>query len=240
MDRSLKILVLVINLVAGLATAALPASANSVWVWGNNENAAKYIPDTKYTQAVGSGEAQIERLSPGKYQLTLSGWEKQPPTKSNVQVTSYGVGSAYCKVASWSPSGKTLMVNILCFATGGTPKDSKFSVLISFENTARTAFAWSSNTVKDHVAKEKFAKNDKQPVFIKRNERGIYSVTFTRFLSNGRKFGNAQATAQGRSQAYCKIRDWKRVRADLTVQVSCFSPNGEASDSLFSILVSSP
>jgi len=239
-DRSLKILVLVINLGVVLNTAPLPAYANSVWVWGNNEKAAKYIPDTKYTKTVGSGQAQIERLSPGKYQLTLSGWDKQPPSKSNVQVTSYGAGSAYCKVASWSPSGKTLMINILCFATGGTPKDSKFSVLISFQNAARTAFAWSSNTVKDHVAKERFAKNDNQPVFIKRNERGIYSVTFTGFLSDGRKFGNAQATAQGRSRAYCKIRDWRRVRTDLTVQVSCFSPNGEASDSLFSILISSP
>ena len=189
---------------------------------------------------VGIGEAQIERLSPGKYRITLSGWDKQPPMKSNVQITSYGVGSSYCKVASWSPSGKTLIVNVLCFATGGTPKDSKFSALVSFKDSPRASFAWSSNTVKDHIAKDKFAMNNGKPVFIKRRQKGIYNVTFSGFLSADRKFGNAQVTAQGRSQAYCKIRDWKRIRSDLTIQVACFSPQGEASDSLFSILVSSP
>ena len=238
--RCLKILVLLTTFAAALVSTPYEASANSVWVWGNNETATKYIPDLKYTQTVGKGRAQIERLSPGKYRITLAGWEKYAPIKSNVQVTGYGAGSNYCKVAGWSPSRKTLIVNILCFATNGTPTDSKFSALISFKNTPRTAFAWSSNTVKDHVAKDKFAKNDNQPVFIKRNEKGFYSVTFSGFLNDGRKFGNAQVTAQGRSHTYCKIRDWKRSGKDLTVQVSCFAPSGERSDSLFSILVISP
>jgi hypothetical protein len=40
-------------------------------------------------------------------------------------VTTYGAGTARCKVQSWSTSAN---VNVLCFDATGAPADSRFNV----------------------------------------------------------------------------------------------------------------
>ncbi len=44
----------------------------------------------------------------------------------DVQVTAYGGGAAYCKVASWSVFG----VGVRCFSPGGAPADSQYTVTL--------------------------------------------------------------------------------------------------------------
>jgi microsomal dipeptidase-like Zn-dependent dipeptidase len=90
------------------------------FAWGNDPDTVNYEPDGRYVHAPEMDSTiRITRRGVGRYQVPLG-------TRINqVQVSAYGANAAYCNPVSWSPSS----VNIACFASGGAPTNTRFTVL---------------------------------------------------------------------------------------------------------------
>ena len=219
------------------------ASAETAWVWANAQKSASYTANAQFSNNPDSGKIHIKRSGPGKYEVKFGNLGGGAKITSNVQVSSYGAGSNMCKVAGWSPSGNGLTVRVSCFTASGTPSDSQFSALVTYEKgkaASTSAFAWCSNARATHKAPAKFVSNSKRPVEIKRLKLGHYDAVFTGLTTKSKSGGNVQVTAYGQGNEQCKVKGWRKANRNFVASVACFQPNGAAADSQFSVLVNLP
>ena len=70
----------------------------------------------------------LKRLGVGVYGVQF---HDQPLGYGDVQVTAYGYGSEYCKVANWNPTDG---VQVRCFSSSEVPVDTDFDVTILYSS----------------------------------------------------------------------------------------------------------
>lgn len=193
----------------------------------------------------------------GQYAVTLSG---QVATGSNVQVTAYGTtGAEYCKVVNWYDSGAgSTTVNVSCFAPGGQPANSQFS-LRYFRDTRDSrrgsgGFIWADqpsaeaytpdtsyqrNVLNDSCGSGEAGISATNRAFQWRT--GEYSVDYPNQWSYAWGQAATLVTAYGSSADYCTLGNmvWG-LNDTLVIDVKCFDANGNAVDSQFSQVVLSP
>jgi hypothetical protein len=99
------------------------AGTVSAYAWADQPSSASYTPNLRYQFNYVSGVTNtITRLGTGSYAVNFPG---QNLSSGDVQVTAYGSGSEFCKVAYWNPSAG---VRVKCFDSTGTPKDTDYDV----------------------------------------------------------------------------------------------------------------
>jgi hypothetical protein len=245
MTRS-RVLGLTGSLILGLAIVAavpVPAMAAPPAMWAfayvDNPNVA---PWTSLNPAyVGAWpvatKAHGGRLGVGRFQVR---WQVLGAGGGvdNVHVTAVGQRGRYCEIVSWGPRRRDLFVDVACFASGGFPADSPFTVM------------WAMNTAVGPAAPDSFASVQYGPatgIVQSYNSTGagvvatpvFTGVTELRFekvgVGHSLITGNAQVTAVDRAGAprWCKVNHWDDDRLDMVVTVHCYDAAGNLVDSDF-------
>jgi hypothetical protein len=109
------------SLIGGIATAGPNFSTESGYVWADQPTSPSYTPSLSYqwTDIFSWGPVTITRSGVGMYTV------ETPIQWGTVQVTAYGTGSEYCKLAGWSPSGD---VQVRCFDMWSRSVDTSFTL----------------------------------------------------------------------------------------------------------------
>jgi hypothetical protein len=100
----------------------LPSSAVA-YAWADQPSSPAYTPSTFYSWNPSGGSVSITRFGTGRYSVSWSGLALLDG--GDVQVSAYGGGNAQCKVENWGSN----TANVRCFAPGGAPVDSFYTVL---------------------------------------------------------------------------------------------------------------
>jgi hypothetical protein len=95
------------------------------YLWANQPSSASYTPNLLYQwdDLASSPANTVSRSGTGQYKVQFV---NHSMAFGDVQVTAYGFGSEYCKVAFWNPFDG---VQVRCFNAGGSPVDTLFDVV---------------------------------------------------------------------------------------------------------------
>jgi hypothetical protein len=115
-----------INLIGGASLFGAGGTGapgpTGAYVWANQPTTASYAPALSYQWNDFGGTNTITRSGVGLYSVQFAG---QTLSEGDVQVTAYGYGSEYCKVAYWTQGAG---VQVRCFSSAGVPVDTYFTV----------------------------------------------------------------------------------------------------------------
>ena len=173
----------------------------------------------------------------GAYSVYLPG---QAATAGTVQVNAYGTDAAYCKVASWAPSGGKQRVRVRCFNTSGAPTDSQF--VLSYANLTGNR----SNALAYVFANQPTNAAYTPPLNYQYNSTGATN-TVTKVAGQVGKYtvklpglaaastGNVQVTAYGPGSEWCNVWNWGPNGTAQHVQVHCFDAAGAPAESRFTV-----
>jgi hypothetical protein len=212
------------------------AHAGYGFVWAHNPQAAIYEPDPAYSFSTG-GTNSISRQGTGIYQVRIGGLGSNT---GNVQVTAYGGGSSYCKVAQWLPSGADELVDVLCFAANGEPEDNRY--VVTFDNDKLSW--WGSRTYLFNDLSNSSGTPNPTYQFVpgstlatvRFNSTGSYTVRLPREDSDSQDHGIAHVTAYGTDAVYCVWSAFTRNSNGVTkLGVRCYDSSGAPANSLFSL-----
>jgi hypothetical protein len=218
------------------------------YAWADQQTSASYAPSATYRWNSTGQPVTITRAGTGNYMVTFAG-QNSTGKQGTVQVTAYGTGSSFCKVGSWGgPS-----VNVRCFANGGTPADSRFTVAYnqrSPNNAPSFSYLWANDpTAASYTPAEPwrsfFIESDPgcflglPPSTVARIEVGRYTVRFPGFTSaDGFRF-NAMVTAYGSGPETCVSSGPFDSGSGALVNVSCFDTAESRADTRFAVTLSS-
>jgi peptidoglycan hydrolase-like protein with peptidoglycan-binding domain len=212
---------------ADLMATTDPAPAPQLaYVWGHEPETASYVPSTLYNRGP-DGRASVRRSGIGSYEVEVGSLLARPG--ANVQLTSYGAGSAYCNLAGWGEG----TVGVRCFVAGGEPSDANFSLLVvrAEADDPDVAYALADQPAgKSYVAPAETAHNRAGPVAVARSGIGQYVLQFGEIAGSG---ANVQVTTIGAAGERCAVDRWTGGR----VQVRCTTSDGQPADAAFSVLV---
>jgi hypothetical protein len=222
-------------------TAAVPTAVYGAYLWAHDAASTDSTPEPEYQWNSTGTLGRVHRDSAGAYTVTLPG---QYVTGGSVQVTSYGVGTQHCKVASWYVDGSDTRIAVRCFTPAGAPSDSMFSLLYhrgSPKLDMVGGYAWANDPVSaQYVPSETYQQNynPNYPyggrVY---NTAGRYG-TGSAFVEYPKLRGftsTALVTAYGYGAESCKVGAWA-PSADgggTRVSVRCFDAAGNPKDTLF-------
>jgi len=103
------------------------------YAWYNQPATASYTITNQYTFNSAGGAITGARASAGVYSVTFNGLGISGQEGGNVQVTSYGGGANFCKVAAWdSMTGGNFTVTVNCYDHAGAPVDTQFTIQASW------------------------------------------------------------------------------------------------------------
>jgi hypothetical protein len=96
------------SLIGGISTSGPNFGTESGYLWADQPTLPSYTPSVSYqwTDLAFWGPATVTRSGVGSYTVHT------PIQWGTVQVTAYGTGSEYCKLAGWGPSGD---VEVRCY-----------------------------------------------------------------------------------------------------------------------------
>lgn len=100
------------------------------YVYANDPFSAVYTPAITWSYNSMGGAITATRSAVGQYAITFASLTLGA-IGGNVQVTSHGATTTFCKVRSWSGS-PDLTVNVACFDAAGAPADTSYTVLATF------------------------------------------------------------------------------------------------------------
>lgn len=213
--------------------AAAPASAAPPDLYGfayadDPAPAGPYVPDPTRQWVSSGGVATVQPAGPvGAYTVLFPGIAT---TGGVAHVTAVNRTGEYCQVAAYGPSGASERVDVRCFAVGGAPANSRFTVLFSagpglaapgdhahLRASAAGGILASVNTA--GAANGVVA----GPV-------GNYTVTLPGVGLAGNPTGGLQVTATGGVPGRCKVAGWSTSGAAQNVLVRCVNPAGAAAN----------
>jgi hypothetical protein len=208
----------------------LPASVVA-YAWANNPSAADYIPDTSRSYNASGGPVNARRTSAGIYTIYFDGADFNS-SSINFQITPTTSGSEECALRGFSSNA----VLVECFDSNGSHVDSAYNVVAiqtgvgsQARYKAYAAF-FDLHNPESYSAPTQFAYatvGDRPSV--ERVFTGKYLVKFaTGLLTNS----NIQISTL-LSDSHCSAGSWNSS----SVSVLCFTPNGSAVDSIFSIAI---
>ncbi len=219
------------------------------YVWADQPNIASYTPDIFYQWNSAGRGVTIRRTMPGQYVVRFP---KQGSFGGTAEVTAYGTGSEYCKVAGWGAVGEDQQVSVNCFNTFGAAADSRFTLAFSSmspQNTPAYSYAWANNPsatttyTPDTFYQRGFIAgrgNVPTPITISRFGVGRYSVNFPEMAFGGGSFGksNVKVTGYGSDSTNCSVGGWSSSANGASATVSCFTASGAPVDALYTITYS--
>jgi hypothetical protein len=175
------------------------------------------------------GANVVAHTSVGHYTATLQGLKL---TNAAVQVTAYGDGPEYCKVAGWNVVGIDSVVRIRCNNGSGAPADSQFVVSFSAESLVPNVaggHAWISTATTAPADYQytagAYATAPVAPITVSSFQDVVYDNT-----ALGSPYAStALTTAYGDDAVYCKVERWNApatIDTDVTVHHQCYLPNG--------------
>jgi hypothetical protein len=167
----------------------------------------------------------------------------------SVQVTAYG-SAAHCKVESWYPYEGDLHAFVRCFAPGGEPADSRFTLTFDTRvpmGANSGGYAWGDQPyAASYTPMPDYQRGEKNGVLQTdsilqsasvesgRVSTGSYFVAYPK-LKAGKSA--ALVTAYGSGPEYCKIIDWKSFTffniTTTTINLHCYDMRGNLTDSHF-------
>lgn len=117
------VLLLGAQIVAG---PALGAGADAKWAWATfrRGNADALLSQGTSAGSWNAGGASLHRVSTGDYQVTFYGVLSEGAEADIPFVTPIGGTARTCAVADWSPSGDSLVIEVLCQTLDGARVDS--------------------------------------------------------------------------------------------------------------------
>jgi len=162
------------------------------------------------------------------------------PVGGDVQVNpTAAIDDVRCKVQSWSTSGTTRNVNILCFNTVGSAVDIGFVVSFVYRSDTpgvEGGYVWAydaSNPAYSPIAAgSAYAWNSTgQPINITHHGAagsGSYTLQFVgqafSTVGGGTHGGTVEITAYGTAPfVFCTVVDWYEANSDMFVDVQCWS-----------------
>jgi hypothetical protein len=212
------------------------------YVWADQPTAASYTPSPYYQYNAAGQRNTITRSGVGQYLVNFPG---TTVTGGSVEVTAYGTGSEYCKIGYWGSN----MVAVNCYASGGTPIDTRFTLNFTDQSPNATPsyqYAWAdqptaaSYTPSGYYQKGQLAR-DCDPstgtVTMRRNGTGNYTAILPVLNPTG---SNVKVTAYNGAGEMCKVVGWYGNGSSGTqVNIACFSPTGAPIDTYFDLIYSS-
>jgi hypothetical protein len=214
------------------------------YVWANNATSPSYVPSTLYQFNSSRVQNTIQRVAVGTYNVILPGLSG---TAGTVHVTAYGTGSQICNVGFWIPSGARTLARVHCYAVGGAPTDTQFSLAyvrdmsLASNPNERGAYVWSYNQSASYTTSSAYQFNTKTSanVSVTRLGTGAYSLRLLSMPGSNKTM--AMATAYG-SDKNCTVVNWLPFSLPFPffitatdVRVNCYAPNGVLADSQFTL-----
>ena len=218
---------------------ALRFAPERAFTWAHLDalpQAGVYVPDPVYSFNGGGGGiiVSVNPATPGQYRVAFGGFTSNA---GNAQVVAYGDDNKRCKVLGWSTTAGTLLVNVQCHDAAGRPANSRF--LVNYTNDFKNqpgsiaGFMWADQPTVSHTPSSGFSFNSVGGAnFVHYFGTGAYVAEF-KGLNTDR--GNAQVTAYGTDDTYCKMNGWVSSQNSTLVGVLCFDAKGAAKDSRFSL-----
>ncbi|MBM7076574.1 hypothetical protein [Micromonospora humida] len=219
----------------GLAPTA-PAAAATADRWGfayvDNPTVTSWtVLDT--TRQWGTWKAAFPaawatgiKLAPGRFQVRFP--QIGAGARGVPHVTPVDRAGHYCTVVRWFQSGTDEIVDVQCFAPGGTRDDSRFTVLWTASSgvlPAGTAHAYVQGGVSGLV--QSYVSTG-APAALAPLGVGQWSVKLPGVGLAGVLAGNVQATAiqPNAAQRRCTVARWGASGTDVLVYVFCFDQAG--------------
>jgi len=176
------------------------------------------------------------KIGTGRFQVRFLGIGVG--SRGNVHVTAVHKKGNFCEIVRWFvASGPDEIVEVQCFAPGGVPEDTQFTVLWALNRTTVPSTAGTFASV--HYGTSGFVEifnSTGAGVTVKPVSTGVVQVTFEKVgLAGMGRTGNLQATAISRTgdPRRCKIGGWDPSNADMIVNVLCFDAAGNLVDTEF-------
>ncbi len=245
--RSAKAVLPVIGLLAALSAATLPsATAAHAAVpdrWGfayldNPTPPADYVPDPSRQwgswASPSSNPVTVNQTALGSYTVRF-------PTIGAAggiaHVTAVGTAGNWCQLEGWAPAGADEDVMVGCYAPGGSPVNSQFTVVYTSSSGELTAgqggygylYAAASGAINTQYD------SSGQTPTVTKSGVGQWSAWLPG-LGLSTPAGNLQATAVDAKQgARCKITGWTPSASGQTVEVGCFDAQNDPYDTAWTL-----
>ncbi len=227
---------------AHISSGALPGRFAYGWV-SSGETSTN--PSTAFRFNSSGMQSVGVRLGVGEYNISFEGLERTNNNQREaVIVNAYGSDAA-CQVSDWNLDGQQfaneMVIKIRCFDHGGTPIDSRFSVLLVEKprEGARLAFAVADEPTTPAYSPDNGAVLPTGDVTINRSGVGRYTVHFFGFYRSGDLKETFLISPVGDEPARCHVEGWADTDnpgGQTTVWVACSDPAGVARDVPFSLI----
>ncbi|ACY15595.1 hypothetical protein [Haliangium ochraceum] len=217
------------------------SSTDEAYVWANQPASASYTPSAAY-QFNSSGQTNtITRQGTGAYTVSLPG---QSAAGGTLEVTAYGAGSDYCKVTSWQQTTDGVDAFVRCFAAGGSPSDSLYTLNFANASSPNGAYSYSYAWADQATSASYTPSLSYQKGFLAgspgdvatditagRSAQGRYFVDMPGMGTDG---SNLQVTAYGTGSEYCKVVNWTAISGGgVRGNIACFDTDGDPADTRF-------
>jgi hypothetical protein len=212
------------------------------YLWADQPTTPEYTPSAYYQYNATGARNTITRNDVGQYVATFPGVDLNG---GSVEVTAYGWGSEYCKVAGWGSNA----VWVNCFNNDGTPADTYFTLNFTDQSPGATPsyqYAWadqptaSSYTPSPYYQKGSRAREcgtDAGTVTISRNDVGNYTAILPVLSPAG---SNVKVTAYGWGNETCKVVGWYGAgNGGTAVNIACYDATGQPVDTYYDFVYAS-
>jgi len=190
-----------------------------------------YAPQAKYSYNSTGGSITIAHTGTGTYQVALTGFASGKG--DHVSVTAYGSSSNYCNTGYWL-SGNSPTLFVVCYAPGGTPADTEFTILYqkrmgNFGSASKgIAFLFADDpTNSSYTPDPNYQYNSTGGTnTVTRSGVGSYSAFLPSLTLKG---GQVQVTAHN-TNAHCYVGKWNSNKLGTTVNIQCSDASGVPTD----------
>jgi hypothetical protein len=209
------------------------------YVWASQPATAGYTASTGYEHNSHGGAVQIQRSSPGVYQVRFVG---MAGVGGVAHVSAYG-GNGFCTVASWGPSTGDELVNVRCFTPTGVAADTRFTAHVTNRTDgAARGYLWSSDPTPPAAGTTPPSTwsydSAGESIVVSATGTGNYEVELGAFAQDaGGAWADAalRVTAYGASPVSCQIGDPSFYADPEVLRVQCYDPTGSAVNSRFAL-----
>jgi hypothetical protein len=201
------------------------------------------IPDSTLFSSA-QQNISVARTNVGQYTVKLEGLTRDAVPGSGKEVfhvTSYGEGTAWCKILYWlveSLEDKNLELLVRCYSPEGTPADAQFSILMlerERDEQKRFGYFWLHNVVSMNVTPIlSYNFNSTGGVnTVSRISTGFYRATWPELQRVATSTAETNlVTAFGDDATYCQIDSWSMN----TTTIRCYAPDGTLTNSQFTAI----
>jgi hypothetical protein len=215
------------------------ASVGDVWAFAFNDKPSPgpvfTLMDPLHQWSPAGAANEIRALGTGHYEVRFA---KTANKVGIPHVTTVNPKPHYCTIGGWQPNffDGYQYVQVHCFAFGGVPDDSQFTVMFTGSSgfspfgTDRHAYVHSAadGTMLDSYNSEGNSN------FVGHGSTGEWKVRLD--LSGPKdESGNFQVTAVSDRAARCKLTEWFPDSAGHTVLVNCFDENSKPVDTAWTL-----